>query len=178
MTVIHTLGPQQTDSNRAAEYFVQKHSDQDWTISLHASFEHILMNLSDYAGDQLLIPAAFQSKQLQLAWGDVHYLYLRQLALKETFIYDLDPLVLLENTLVANQVGYTHAATARLLEQYIPDVQVQTAPSKYLAYQEYRKNGQYALTNEQLITLMPYERQIARIEVPMVWCRYQIKEDD
>ena len=69
MTIIHTLGPQQTDSNRAAEYFVQKHSDQDWTISLHASFEHILMNLSDYADDQLLIPAAFQSKQLQLAWG-------------------------------------------------------------------------------------------------------------
>lgn len=176
MTIIHTLGPQQTDSNRATEAYVQAHLDQDLSITLHAFFENILLNLKDYAGDQLLIPAAFQSKQLHLAWGDVHYLYLSQLALQEAFVHDLDPLVLIENTQVANGVGYTHAATASLLEQYVPDVQVQTAPSKYLAYQEYRKNGQYVLTNEQLVTLMPYERQLARIEVPMVWCLYQIKE--
>ncbi|GHV96947.1 amino acid biosynthesis protein [Lactobacillus nasalidis] len=171
---LHTLGPEATDSWKAAAFYAGKEPGR-YEIVGHASFEDILENLPDLTGDCLLIPAAFQSQKLDLAWGDMHYLYQKRLHLQDVFILPLNPMLLLENSYVHNHLAFTHAAVAKLLLQYVPDAKVVTCPSKYLAYQEYRRRGQYVLTNEQNVTLRPFERVLARIEIPMVWCVYQIK---
>lgn len=173
---LHTLGPEATDSWKAAVFYRENNKDKaDIEIIGHASFEDILENLADLAGDYFVIPAAFQSQKMGLTWGDMHYLYQKQLGLKEAFVMNLNPMLLLENSYVHNHLAFTHAAVAKLLLQYVPEAEVVTCPSKYLAYQEYRRRGQYVLTNEQNVTLRPFEKVLARIEIPMVWCVYQIK---
>lgn len=176
MIRLNTLGPEATDSWAAAVTYSQKHPEADYQIVGHASFETILENLAAFKGERLLLPAAFKSLKLGIAWGDVHYLYLRQMTLIDSFVMPLNPLLLVENTMVKNDLAYTHAATGALLLQYLPQAKLKTAPSKYLAYQEYKQNGQYVLTNEKNVTLQPYERILAKIEVPMVWCLYQIRD--
>ncbi|MGM9905924.1 hypothetical protein [Lactobacillus sp.] len=66
---LHTLGLEATDSWKAAVFYREKMQDKaDIGIIGHASFEDILANLADLSGDYLLIPAAFQSQKLGLAW--------------------------------------------------------------------------------------------------------------
>lgn len=172
---IHTLGPTATDSYAAAWTYNQRVWQGQATIVGHPSFESILTNLNAYQGAQLVIPAAFKSPTLHASWGDVHYALLNQLTLCDCFMTKLDPLVVVQRLDADNQIGYTHAATAQLLKRLVQRVTVQTAASKYLAYQAYQENqAAYVLTNEKSVTLTHNERQLARLTPSMVWCVYQI----
>ncbi|MFC6179934.1 amino acid biosynthesis protein [Lactiplantibacillus daowaiensis] len=176
---LHTLGPAVTDSYAAATYYNQTACNGQATVVGHPSFETILTHLADYVGDWLIMPAAFQSPSLHASWGDVHYALLDQLELTTCFMIQLDPLVVVERLDADNRIGYTHAATAQLLQRIVSHVSVQTAASKYLAYQDYQTNrAGYVLTNEKNVTLTDHERLIKRLTPKMVWCVYQIKDDD
>ncbi|MCH4169600.1 MAG: amino acid biosynthesis protein [Lactobacillus sp.] len=171
---IHTLGPDTTDSSAAADYYL-RHYDSRATIQLHGSYEAILNQLSDYDGDYLLMPTAFQSRQLQESWGDIHYCLLDHLELVTSYTTQLDDLILVENQGADNQVGYTHAATAKLLAQVLPGVVVRTAVSKYQAYQHYLKEqARYVLTNSKNLDLQANETILKTWRPKMVWCLYAI----
>ncbi|BDZ30553.1 amino acid biosynthesis protein [Lactiplantibacillus sp. WILCCON 0030] len=175
---LHTLGPAATDSFAAAITYQQAHPQSHFELIGHPSFETILTHLAAYAGDWLLIPAAFKSTTLQASWGDVHYALLAQLTLKDCFITQLDPLVVVQRLDADNRIGYTHAATAQLLQRIVQPVTIQTASSKYLAYQAYQQNrAAYVLTNLKNVTLTPQERLIKQLAPAMVWCVYQINEE-
>lgn len=172
---LHTLGPAATDSYAAAQTYNDTHFSGGATIVGHPSFEEILTNLAAYAGDALIIPAAFKSTRLHAAWGDVHYALLAQMTLSDCFMTQLDPLVVVQRLDADNRIGYTHAATAQLLQRTVQPVVLQTASSKYLAYQAYQQNqAAYVLTNEKNVTLQKNERLIKRFTPSMVWCYYQI----
>ncbi|WP_281164234.1 hypothetical protein [Liquorilactobacillus sicerae] len=173
---IHTLGPAETDSNQAAQYFAANFVQEACEIILHPSFEQLFIELSNLTDDYLLIPTAFRSSQLNLSWGQWHYRNLDQLTLKNAFIFQLSPLVLLENTQSSNNLADTHAALADLVSQIIPSAQINCSASKYLAYQKYRStDSRYVLTNQQLVQIRPFERIIKEFEPQMIWAVYQIK---
>ncbi|KRM88780.1 hypothetical protein [Liquorilactobacillus vini] len=173
---VHTLGPAETDSNQAAQYFVANLIQEAGEIILHPSFEQLFVELPQLAGDYLLIPTAFRSSQLNLSWGQWHYRNLNQLTLKNAFIFPLAPLVLLENTQNSNNLADTHAALADLLSQIIPTAQINCSASKYLAYQKYRlTDSRYVLTNQRLVQIRPFERIIKKFEPQMIWAVYHIK---
>lgn len=172
---IHTLGPAATDSYAAACEYNQHDCNDRAEISGHPSFEELLANLRRYSGDYLLIPAAFKSTTLHASWGDLHYALLEQLTLTTCFMTKLDPLIVIQRLNADNRIGYTHAATAQLLARIVGNVTVQTAASKYLAYQDYQDNqAAYVLTNEKNVRLTTQERVLKRLTPSMVWCVYQI----
>lgn len=175
--IIHTLGPKETDSNAAAQYFVQNILKQSAKIALHPSFEELFTKMEQFGGDFLLIPTAFSSKTLNLSWGQWHYRNLEQLILKDAFIFKLGEMVLLKNRQRSTGIAYTHAALADLLQQYVPQAKIKCTASKYLAYQKYLIDGQFVLTNEKNIKLQSNEKIIKRFSPRMIWAVYQIKEN-
>ncbi|KRL00864.1 hypothetical protein [Liquorilactobacillus capillatus] len=173
--IIHTLGPQETDSNDAAQYYIQHNALSKAQIVLSASYTDIINALPQYQNDFLLIPTAFKSVALNLTWGELHYQYLDQLELKDCFIHRLNPLVMIEHCQRKSGIAYSHPATAKLLAAKVHPQQMYYSASKYLAYQQYLHDGQYTLTNEKNIVLSSEEKIIARYEPQMIWSLYQIK---
>ncbi|MET1248869.1 hypothetical protein ABWW58_08795 [Sporolactobacillus sp. STCC-11] len=178
--IIHTLGPEATDSCRAARYYQSAHPG-DIRIVLHDCFEGIIEHFDDYQGDYFMIPAAFKSCHEHLDWADIHYTHLDQLKLVTCFCYALDPLVLIRRLRPTMDVAYTHPSTAALLKNYLRSIQDQSVihytDSKYLAYQNYKTaQAHYVITNQKNVQLGDNEK-IERTYTPdMVWCLYQISK--
>lgn len=114
---IHTLGPKQTDSSEACDYYRNKNFP-DAKIMLHQSFESVLEHLEEYRGDLFVVPAAFASETLHLTWGTMHYRYLDKLDVEASFIYPLAEMVCIKSRKRHTGIGYTHAATKDLLKKY------------------------------------------------------------
>lgn len=112
---IHTLGPKQTDSSEACDYYRNKNLP-DAKIMLHQSFESVLEHLEEYRGDLFVVPAAFASETLHLTWGTMHYRYLDRLDVEASFIYPLAEMVCIKSRKRHTGIGYTHAATKDLLK--------------------------------------------------------------
>ena len=139
---IHTLGPKQTDSSEACDYYRNKNFP-DAKIMLHQSFESVLEHLEEYRGDLFVVPAAFASETLHLTWGTMHYRYLDKLDVEASFIYPLAEMVCIKSRKRHTGIGYTHAATKDLLKKYAPNARLVSAASKYRAYERYLKDGEY-----------------------------------
>ena len=104
---LHTLGPSGTDSEQAAQYYLT-----DETLILHNSFEEVLLHLSDYKGDKIILPVAFKSNQEpDLNWADFNYLNWSQLTIEKTFSLPLMTMGVIENTQFERNVAIVHAAT-------------------------------------------------------------------
>lgn len=176
--IIHTLGPEETDSCDAAHYYLREKKGTG-RIMLHACFEDVIDHLEDYQGDYFIIPAAFKSGRNHMDWADFHYAHLKQLTLVTCFCHRLNPLALVRRHTATNPVAYTHPATAVLLENYLENVhdsvEIKYADSKFLAYQRYTaEQAHYVLTNLHNVRLSDNEN-IERIYTPdMIWCVYQI----
>ncbi len=181
-TKIHTLGPKETDSFAAAHYFAQQQSE-DVSIILHDSFETIFKHLTRYSGDLLLLPAAFKSKRIHSDWADIHYRFLTQLKLIDSFIYQLSDLVLIENQQFSINQSFIHAATESLLTTYLKEkkqtTNIQFSSSKYFAYYDYRlKNARYVITNLKNVKLRKTEAIKKNYRVNMLWSVYKIRTKD
>ena len=171
---IHTLGPKQTDSSEACDYYRNKNFP-DAKIMLHQSFESILEHLEEYRGDLFVVPAAFASETLHLTWGTMHYRYLDRLDVEASFIYPLAEMVCIKSRKRHTGIGYTHAATKDLLKKYAPNARLVSAASKYRAYERYLKDGEYVLTNKKNMVETDEAEILAEFQVKMVWCVYRIK---
>ncbi len=171
---IHTLGPKQTDSSEACDYYRNKNFP-DAKIMLHQSFESVLEHLEEYRGDLFVVPAAFASETLNLTWGTMHYRYLDKLDVEASFIYPLAEMVCIKSRKRHTGIGYTHAATKDLLKKYAPNARLVSAASKYRAYERYLKDGEYVLTNKKNMVETDEAEILAEFQVKMVWCVYRIK---
>ncbi|MGO1337859.1 MAG: hypothetical protein ACTMH7_05270 [Leuconostoc fallax] len=178
---LHTLGPDSTDSARAARIY---QNDHDVEIILHDSFEEILLQLDEYSGEQILMPVAFKSKKYDhLNWADINYLKWQQLQMIDVFDLPLLPLIILENTKYNLNIARTHAATEGLLKQFLQDEHLDDAwgpsitfsSSKPKVYDEFQKHGErFALISKP--EQFPKAEYIIRQELQpkMVWVVYQV----
>ncbi|MCI1858327.1 MAG: hypothetical protein LKI94_01275 [Sporolactobacillus sp.] len=176
--IIHTLGPETTDSSEAARYYLHRQAGQG-RIVLHERFEAIIERLPTYGGDMLLIPAAYKSADGS-DWADFHYTQLNRLKLVDCFHRPLQPLVLIRRKIAAHETAYTHPATAVLLKNYLHAVGSRAslcfAGSKDLAYRRYcEQQGRYVLTGMNSVRHGADDGTIeATYTADMVWCVYQI----
>lgn len=169
--ILHTLGPKETDSNMAAIWYAKRHSEIK--IQLHDNFLEVLNHLTDFQGDMVLIPMAYQDAEGN-SLGDYHYRLLRQMQLVDVFLTKLDPIVVLENQGPSHKL-YTHPATMEIAKQYQNNYEIELTDSKYAAYQNYQKDGKLVITNQKNIqVLAPNEKIIKTIHSKMGWCIYQI----
>ncbi|WP_010631523.1 hypothetical protein [Sporolactobacillus vineae] len=180
--IIHTLGPEATDSNDAADYYLKRETGISQVV-LHDCFEDITDHLGIYQGDCLLIPAAFKSFRNHTDWADFHYGHVAQLTLIDCFRHPLNRLVLIRRLNAVQDAAYTHPSTSALLKSYLKSVgacpKVEYADSKYLAYRKYQETqARFVLTNERNVHLTSGE-DVERSWTPdMVWCVYQIKSNE
>ncbi|WP_367341239.1 hypothetical protein [Limosilactobacillus sp.] len=171
--IIHTLGGKQTDSYAATRHYLDQ-KRIDGKIVLHPSFEEIYDQIAAFAGDYLLVPAAFRS-QSGSSWGDLHYKYLTHLDLVDSFITKLDTMVVAKRS-APRAIAYSHAATASLLKSLLPsDVELRLAPSKVAAYQAFLHDGRYVLTSQKLLGSSLQDIQILKkLPAKMLWSLYRI----
>lgn len=177
--IIHTLGPEATDSNDAAHYYLDGKPGTHQVV-LHDCFEDIMNHLADYPGECLLIPAAFKSSRSHMDWADFHYSHLADLELTACFRHPLNRLVILRRLTAGRDVAYTHPSTAALLVSYLHSIhacpKIEYADSKYLAYQKYKETkARFVLTNDRNVQLGPEEKMERSCTPDMVWCVYQSK---
>lgn len=169
--IVNTLGPTATDSYQAAKEYQQKHTDIE--IRLHHDFMDILDHLSDFDGELLLIPMAYQNEKGK-SLGDFHYQMIENLKLIDCFLTDLDSLVVIKNHSMA-KFFYTHPATLKIAQRYNDGLKIKLVSSKFTAFENYRKNGRMVITNQKNIKrLKPDEEIIKTIQSKMSWCLYQI----
>ncbi|WP_353948679.1 hypothetical protein ABNN70_02585 [Sporolactobacillus sp. Y61] len=176
--IIHTLGPEETDSSSAAYHYLKKRQTAG-QIVLHDCFEDITHHLTDYRSDFLIMPAAYKSFRDHIDWADFHYSHLRGLRLVACFRHPLNPLVLVRRNGASNGIACTHPATTTLLRHYLGDTasdcEIRYADSKYLAYQMYRREkARYVITSLRIVRLDPDESIEQTWTPDMVWCVYEI----
>ncbi|MHA8138171.1 hypothetical protein ACYATM_03855 [Lactobacillaceae bacterium Scapto_B20] len=182
MPTLHTLGPDTTDSYKAAEYLKQVNPIyQDTSIELHDSFESIYTNLADFAGDFFLVPVAYNDKNGD-NWGTNNYRYWNQLKVVDTFHLPTMKMILAENEALSNHTAIIHAATNELLDQFesATNQQLETdyVPSKPLAQKEFEAGQyQYAIFSKQGFEPHATFKILQEYQPEMVWCLYQIKKD-
>lgn len=173
--VINTLGPKQTDSYRAGQHYLNQKKITG-RLQLYSSYEELLGNLERLGGQLLLIPTAFQVATGSFSWGDVHYRFLEKLDLLDSFVYELEPVVLVRKIATTSKRVYTHRATKELLHALpLGKLEVVYTPSKYEAYQRYLVDGRYALTNKYNLILGQGEVVEQEYHVKMIWALYRIK---
>ncbi|CAM3159183.1 hypothetical protein [Leuconostoc rapi] len=182
---LHTLGPIGTDSQLAAQYYVT-HEE----LVLHQSFEDILTHLDDYVGEQLIMPVAFKSNQVQdLNWADMNYLEWARLDIISTFSLPLMPMSLIENVAYQRNIAIIHAATEGLLRQYLRTNHLDNAwgpsiifsPSKPVAMSDFiNDQNRFTIVSEKQFLKLPesenpnyHIRQ--QLAPQMIWVVYQIK---
>lgn len=170
--MIHTLGPKTTDSYDAATHIPGVDHPE---IQLHPNFDEIIAALADYAGDQFLLPVAYQSARPDFGWRELCYEYSSQLELRQVFHRHLQAMVLIENPHYQKDAAIIHPATENLLRHQLGagDYPVDYAGSKAQAYEDYQTQGyRYCITSA---NLLPANTPVlAKFEPDMVWCLYDI----
>ncbi|WDF82991.1 hypothetical protein PQ472_01745 [Lacticaseibacillus pabuli] len=177
----HTLGPETTDSFRAAEYF-KAHLQPDTTIVLHDDFADILTNLPAIAGQQFLIPAAYQNAKGDLSWREFNYNASGVAKINTTFHLPLMPMVLVENLQPRRGEAVFHPATKQLFESVIPLAGLSQRPmtSKALVLGSFlRRGSRYAIVTEEFFkeataASAAQYRILKRFPGEMVWVVYDV----
>lgn len=178
---IHTLGPTTTDSYRAAAHYVNTQAP-DATIVTHPDFAAILQDLAAIAGDQLLMPCAYQNATGDLSWREFNYNCHEVARIHTTFALPLMPMVLVENLAPRRQEVVFHPATAKLFAAYRPFAGLSQRPmtSKALVLQSFlRRGSRYAIVTEEFFAAAVGDeaaayRILRRYPGEMVWVLYDI----
>ncbi|HEY4400277.1 MAG TPA: hypothetical protein VGM95_07085 [Lactobacillaceae bacterium] len=171
---LHTLGPANTDSARAARHYLT-----DQSLVLHDSFEAILQHLRAYRGDELLMPVAFTSReQPDLNWADFNYVSADKVHLKASFVLPLMPLILVENTAYQRDEAVIHAATEGLLRQYLASEvgEIEFVASKPVAQAVFlARQSRYTIVSADTFTSVDARYVVRRrFEPQMIWAVYDI----
>ncbi|MCI1986033.1 MAG: hypothetical protein LKJ69_04110 [Lactobacillus sp.] len=174
MTIVHTLGPESTDSYAAATTL-----GGEYDIQLHDNFDTVIAHLSDYVGETLLLPAAYQSQKPDFGWRELAYQYWQRLKIKTVFALPLKPMCIVENPDYQLAKAVVHPATENLLSSYLEahelQVGIEYAGSKTQAYRDFCAT-QARFTVASVGTFEPGPHAVVRatFEPEMVWCLYQI----
>ena len=180
--IIHTLGPESTDSFAAAETLLNSEEDD---IVAYPSFDTILHQIEQLKGDCVLFPVAFQSARRSYGWKEFNYDYWEQIELVRVFAKRTKPMVLIKNNARRENSAAIHPATKIFLEKYLnkmkEEIPILFTDSKVKAWAAFQKKGlKYTIISEDV-----YENEkcsdyelIERYEPEMVWCLYKIKNEE
>lgn len=176
MRKIHTLGPTATDSYEAAQHIPDGVAND---IILHDSFDEIIDELQKYAGDYLLLPAAYQSKHSDFGWRELSYEYWDRLKLETVFHHPLKTLCLITNFNFKENKAVIHPATTNLLNSYLKKQQlslsIHYAGSKATAYERFATQGyRFTIVSEDSLKAGHPYQIIQKYHPDMVWCLYHI----
>ncbi|WP_208560711.1 hypothetical protein [Marinilactibacillus kalidii] len=176
--IIHTLGPNSTDSYAAAESLLK--SDED-DIVAYPSFDNLLHTIESLKGEHVLFPVAFKSARREYGWKEFNYDYWDKVELVEVFQKKTKPMVLVRNHRYTEDAAMIHPATTIFMKKYLASTSEQTlinfADSKYKAWTAFcKKNLKYTIISEDVFEKEKYpEHEIQeRYEPVMVWCLYKI----
>lgn len=177
----HTLGPTTTDSYRAAEYF-KTQIQPDTQIVLHDDFADILTHLDTIAGQQFLMPAAYQNAKGNLSWREFNYNASGVAKINTVFHLPLMPMVLVENLQPRREEVVFHPATKKLFESVIPLVGLSQRPmaSKALVLTSFlRRGSRYAIVTEEFFKAATTDsaaqyRVLKQFPGEMVWVVYDV----
>ncbi|EXJ22701.1 hypothetical protein ADIAL_1816 [Alkalibacterium sp. AK22] len=180
--IIHTLGPDSTDSYAAAQSLISSEEDD---IVGYPSFDAIIHQLEQLKGDCVLFPVAFQSARKAYGWKEFNYDYWDKVELMHVFSKKTKPMVLIENSRRTEDRAMIHPATTIFLEKYLSRTQ-ETIPitftdSKVKAWTAFQKKGlKYTIISEDVYEeeKNSYYQLVERYEPEMVWCLYKIKQNE
>lgn len=182
MMIIHTLGPEGTDSYAAAQTLVSAEEDD---IVGYPSFDTILHQLDHFKGECVLLPVAFQSARKPYGWKEFNYDYWDRIELLSVFSKKTKPMVLVENKLRKEDSAMIHPATAIFLEKYLDrmneSIPITYTDSKIKAWTAFQKKGlKYTIISEDVFENERTDdyQLIERYEPEMVWCLYKIKQEE
>lgn len=177
--IIHTLGPDSTDSYAAAERFMQSEDD---AIVEYPSFDSLLHSIDELKGQYVLFPAAFQSARKNYGWKEFNYDYWDKVELVEVFQKKTKPMILVKNIKHAENRAMIHPATTIFMKKYLKAKDEQTridfTDSKYKAWTAFRKkNLKYTIISEDVFEQEKQSSHVIeeRYEPVMIWCLYKIK---
>ncbi|WP_137598128.1 hypothetical protein [Paucilactobacillus kaifaensis] len=176
MRIIHTLGPESTDSVAAAAHIPE---DDKHQLVLHDSFDEIIANLNQYCGDYFLVPAAYQSKQSNFGWRELSYQYWDQLTLESVYHHPLKTMCLIENQSFKQDKAIIHPATTNLLNSYLDKksltLPIHYAGSKASAYEKFvRDQYRFSIVSQDSLTAQSDYQILQTYHPDMVWCLYHI----
>lgn len=176
MHIIHTLGPESTDSVAAAAHIPDEDEHQ---LILHDSFDEIIANLDQFRGDYFLVPAAYQSKQSDFGWRELSYQYWDQLTLASVYHHPLKTMCLIENPDFEQDKAIVHPATTNLLNSYLSKkeltIPIHYAGSKASAYERFvRDRYRFSIVSQDVLEPQSNYRILKSYHPDMVWCLYHI----
>lgn len=185
--ILHTLGPKETDSFKAAKYvksrlFPNKFID----IKLHDSFDDIYENLENEKKDLMLVPVAYRSSTSNSNWIDNNYKYWDKINIIKTFSLPTMPMAFIKRDIKNNKI-ILHPATIAYLREFEEKHNLKLdsyfEKSKPFVLDKFAKeNFEYAIISENILKkrfenkLIDFDYKILyRYEPKMIWCIYQIK---
>lgn len=178
--IIHTLGPNSTDSYAVAESLLQSEDDG---IVEYPSFDSLLHNLDQLSGQHVLFPVAFKSARKDYGWKEFNYDYWDKVELVKVFQKKTKPMLLIKNKYYKQDRAMIHPATTIFLKKYLikenENTVIEFADSKYKAWSVFcKKDLKYTIISEDVFEKEKKEAYTIeeRYEPVMVWCLYKINE--
>lgn len=173
---VHTLGPNATDSYKAAKTIVK-----DADIILHESFDEIIDNIEQYLNEYIIIPVAYTSHRKKYDWKDFNFQYCNRLKLCKVAALYTQPMLLLEKEISSNYDAIVHPATEIFLNKAKRIDSIEYAKSKYDAWKQFKNDYKYKYT---LISKDVFEMEkneccynltiLEEYKPIMIWCLYKI----
>lgn len=181
-SIIHTLGPEQTDSYRTLKYYLQKNFDDNIQIVLHENYDEIIEKLGKFKGEYFFIPTAYKSPNKNYGWTEFNFQHCDELEIADVLSYQTMPMYLISNSKYKKNSAIIHPATEVFIRTYLDtkDVNIEYASSKVLAYDLFNKyKYRYCIISDQV-----FEQDkesdvniIKKFYPTMVWCLYKVKEN-
>lgn len=178
---INTLGPQGTDSYRAAKYLKNKLIIQNIKIKLHDSFHEIFEKIGTISGEYILIPAAYRDTLTHENWTDLNFKYWNLLQIEYVFKLDTMPMILLENKNYLIDKAVIHPSTAIFLKNIAGGTKTTYFNSKPIVLKKFIEDSyHFSIVSEKLWKLTKISTshnfcKIKTFEPTMVWVLYKVE---
>lgn len=180
--IINTLGPQTTDSYRAAEYWIKKNKYENFEIVGYKSFESLFRSVKE--SQHIVMPLGYSNRNGQefKGWVDFHFRFWDELEIYEVFELHTKEMVLLNNRQYKKNGIVIQSATYQLAKSTIDleDRMFFYSPSKALALEEFLKHGyQYTICSKDNYVQKGLEKRsnytiVKEYNPIMVWIVYRI----
>lgn len=118
MPIIKTLGPESTDSYRAALQWIERNHILSPQIVCYSSMEEIFNDLRH--GDFVVMPVGYSNRNniVMSSWVDFHYYYSDVLSIADIFPLETMDMIIVENPHYTQNKAIVHSSTVQLVRRY------------------------------------------------------------
>jgi len=185
MTIIKTLGPDTTDSYRAACVWANENRDKlgDFEIKGYPRMEYVFKDLAK--ADLIVMPVGFTDRDNDdfSSWVDYHYYYSNKLEIAGLFPLDTMEMILVENLDYKYDRAIVQSSTIQLLKRNgINCSNVDFSPSKSYALMLFNEmDFRYVICSSSDYEAKrsdenkAHDRIIERTSIRMIWVVYRVK---